>query len=81
MGVEFVGGYQFWSDPSLIDTDKAISIILLRPTLLDMVILLKKYGADRIGGVNERLRDQGGLKEYHYINNKRRIELFKGLTA
>jgi hypothetical protein len=66
-GILFLGGIQFWSNPDGFFTDRAIAIILRRPTLIDLIFLKRKYGAQRLIDANEKLWRDGAIHRYDYI--------------
>ncbi len=72
-GFQFVGGYQFWSNPALEDTEAAIPIVLMRPTLLDLITLSIKFGSDELIKQNEILFQSNEMDERLYKRNLRRL--------
>lgn len=73
MGVRLIGGYQFWSNPSMFGTRKSIPIILLNPTFLDILYLCQKYGGDALLKRNEQMHKQKRLPDFLYASNRQSI--------
>lgn len=81
-GVRFVGGYQFWPNAELQQEEGAVAIILARPTLLDMVFIVYRYGAVRVADKNEELLLGGAITSKRHELNARRIDVIqRGLNA
>ena len=72
-GIKLVGGFQFWSNPALFDTEAAIAIVLCRPTLLDLIRLVEKYGLERLKSENDALLLSGCLSAKTHERNNRRL--------
>jgi len=68
-GIRFVGGFQFWSNPLLANNEKAIPIVLSRPTFLDLMELSFKFGVDEIIKKNDELFQTNELSQYLYNKN------------
>lgn len=67
--INFVGGFQFWSNPALAETKKAIPIVLLRPTFLDLMKLSLRFGVDTLLEENELLFQLGEMTDYLHKKN------------
>lgn len=76
-GIELIGGYQFWSNPGLSKTEAAIDIVLLRPTLIDLIYLAGKYGVERLAEENDELLHSGCMSELTHNRNARRLNAIK----
>ena len=72
-GVNLIGGYQFWSNPVLFETEAAIYMVLLRPTLLDLIRLVRKYGVDRLAQDNDLLLQSGCMSGLTHARNVHRL--------
>ncbi len=72
-GIRLIGGFQFWSNPLLADTEQAIPIVLSRPTLIDLIGLAKRFGAKRLMQANAELFQGGDLPETTFRRNVRRL--------
>lgn len=71
--ITLVGGFQFWSNPAIADTEKAIAIVLCRPTLIDLIMLSLKYGSERMKKENNDLLAIGLISQKTHARNKRRL--------
>ena len=68
-GIKLLGGYQFWSNPSMFDTDSAIGVVLMRPTLIDLIRLKSKYGIDRLYAENDDLMASSTMTKSQHDRN------------
>ncbi len=71
--IKLIGGYQFWSNPQRAASESAIPVVLSRPTLIDLVRLVKKYGAKRLVQENAALFNAGILSNSIYTRNIRQL--------
>lgn len=71
--IKLIGGYQFWSNPQQAASEGAIPVVLSRPTLIDLVRLVEKYGAKRLVEENAALFDAGVLSNAVYTRNIRQL--------
>lgn len=76
-GIKLVGGFQFWSNPRLAETERAIPVVLSSPTLIDLVRLATKFGTIRLMQVNTELFRAGGLPEATFKRNVRRLSVIE----
>lgn len=72
-GIKLIGGFQFWSNPQLAETERAIPIVLSRPTFIDLIALAKKFGTQRLVRANVELFQAGDLPEATFRRNARRL--------
>ena len=77
-GIEFVGGYLCWSNPSLVDTEHYIPIALIRPCLLDLIDLSIKFGVDRLINKNNELLNSGSISKHVFMQNAKRLSVIHG---
>jgi len=81
-GINLKGGFQFWSNPSLSETEKAIPIVLSRPTLLDLIALSMKFGASRLIRENNEMLASGELSiALHHRNATRLNSIATGVSS
>ncbi len=73
-GIKLIGGFQFWSNPDLYDTEQAIGIVLCRPTLIDLIRLVGKYGLTRLEHENTALFESGCLSGKTFARNALRLK-------
>jgi hypothetical protein len=71
--IKLIGNFQFWSNPQQAETEKAIPVVLSRPTLLDLILLSNKFGSTRLVKVNDEMFKAGSLPLSTYRRNIRRL--------
>ncbi|SOY70902.1 hypothetical protein [Cupriavidus taiwanensis] len=65
--MEFRAGAHLWSNPKLRGTPAEIPIILVRPTLFDVVKLAQHYSLEALHLANRRLRVSREISERRYL--------------
>lgn len=71
--IKLIGGFQFWSNPQQAETEKAIPVIISRPTLIDLIRLANKFGSTRLVKVNDEMFKAGSLPLSTYRRNTWRL--------
>lgn len=79
--IKLIGGFQFWSNAELSETEQAIPVVLSRPTLVDLIRLVGKYGFDRMIVANANLFHSGELSKAVYQRNKHRLAVIHQAQA
>lgn len=79
--ITLTGGFQFWSNAKLSETEQAIPVVLSRPTLVDLVRLVGKYGFDRMAEANTALFQAGELPPSLYRRNSHRLAVIHQAQA
>jgi hypothetical protein len=73
--IKLIGNFQFWSNPQQAESEKAIPVVLSRPTLIDLIRLSNKFGSAHLVKVNDEMFNAGSLPLSPYRRNIRRLSV------